>query len=376
MKAGEIFNKQKQKSRILVAPLDWGLGHATRCIPIIRELLILDCEVLIAAEGISKNLLLAEFPGLTFLPIIDYGIKYSRKKNLLGIKIFTQIPRIATIIFNEHKWLKKVLRDKDIDAVISDNRFGLYHKKIPCIYITHQVNIKTGNFFTDLLAKKIHGWFIKKYTACWIPDFAEAPGVAGELSHTAELPVNSHYIGCLSRFEYIPELTKKYDLLFSLSGPEPQRSIFEKLLINEARHFEGAILLIRGLPGKNVDPVEQLDHMEVRDHLTAAQLNEALQSAKFIISRSGYTSIMDYMKLGCKAILVPTPGQKEQEYLAEIPATQKLFVTSPQKKFSLKKLLAEANQTRENLPVYDMDLYKKTVTEFVDGLRNTVSSNE
>lgn len=366
---GEIFNKAGIKPRILVAPLEWGLGHATRCIPIIRELINLDCIVIIAAEGSTENLLKAEFPKLAYVKLNGYRLRYNRRRSLFMFKLFIQIPRIIYTIYTEHFWLKKIVNDFNIDAVISDNRFGLFHYKIPTIYITHQVRIKTGRRLTDRWAKSIHQWFIKKYTICWIPDFESAPGIAGELSHGPDIPSNAQYIGCLSRFEHTPEINKKYDLLFCVSGPEPQRSIFENLLVGEAKNFEGKILLVRGLPGKNIEPLDHLPNMVVRDHLTASELNEALQSAPIIISRSGYTSVMDYLKLGCKAILVPTPGQKEQEYLADILSAQNFFITSPQEKFSLEHLVNKGEHLHLDFPKFDMNQYKKAVAEFVGTLR-------
>ena len=169
---GENFNILAKKPRILVAPLDWGLGHATRCIPIITELIAKDCEVLIGARGEAKALLEQEFPQLLFLSSTGYRMKYSRKRRWLTLKIFLQFPKIIAGIYNEHKWLKKIIKEQAIDAVISDNRFGMYNSAVYCIYITHQLTIKTGNRFTQWFAQKIHYHFINKYRECWIPDMA------------------------------------------------------------------------------------------------------------------------------------------------------------------------------------------------------------
>jgi hypothetical protein len=198
------INRNTGSKRVLVAPLDWGLGHATRCIPIIYELLSLNMEVIIAAGGATKKLLEKEFPKLEFVYLRGYNVKYSNKKWLLPLTLLLQAPIIFTRIYQEKQWLKRAISTLQIDAVISDNRFGLYHSTTPCIYITHQLMIKTGNRFTEWLAKKIHYFFINKYTACWVPDNEHAPTLAGELSHPKTLPlVPVKYLGPLSRFEKI-----------------------------------------------------------------------------------------------------------------------------------------------------------------------------
>ncbi|HEV2830549.1 MAG TPA: glycosyl transferase family 28, partial [Hanamia sp.] len=194
------FNKIVKIPRILICPLDWGLGHATRCIPIIKELIARNCEVIIAADTLTFSLLKEEFPSIVFLRKKGYEMKYSRSKNGLWIKVLLQLPKIILKINQENRWLKKTIDQYKPDAIISDNRFGMYSKKVPCIYITHQLFIKTGKPFTERVAQKIHHFFIKKYTQCWVPDFKEN-GLAGKLSHPGKIPSNVIYIGALSRFQ-------------------------------------------------------------------------------------------------------------------------------------------------------------------------------
>ena len=170
------------------------MGHATRCIPIIKELIRLNCEVFIVADKKIFSLLKKEFPDTVFLRFKGYEIEYSGHKSLLALTLFFQFPKIIFSIFGEKKWIKKIIREHSIDVVISDNRFGMYSKKIPSVYITHQLCIKTGNIFTDNIAKKIHNYFIKKYRSCWVPDF-QINGLAGELSHPKKIPSNVVYMG-------------------------------------------------------------------------------------------------------------------------------------------------------------------------------------
>ena len=366
MANGKKINIRPVKLQILVAPLEWGLGHATRCIPIINELINQNCEVYIAAEGATCYLLKQEFPELIFLPLAGYRMKYSRKKNFLPWKILTQFPKIAFTINNEHQWLKKTVKKYKIDGIISDNRFGMYHTNIPSVYITHQLLIKTGNSIQERIAQRIHYYFINKYKECWVPDY-EANGLAGELSHPKKLPDRIKYLGALSRFESI-NLEKKYDLLVSISGPEPQRTIFEEQLLNELKTYTGKVLFIRGLPDNSQELKIENPSVEIKNHLCASELNAAIQQSDIVLSRCGYTTIMDLIKLQKKAVLVPTPGQTEQEYLAAYLLKKKIFYTTNQNDFNLQTSLQKANTFPFSFTNYSMDQYKNVIHQFVQSL--------
>ncbi len=350
------ININSYVKRVLVAPLDWGLGHATRCIPIIYALQEQNFEVIIAADGAVKNLLKTEFPDVVFTHLKGYKIRYSSKAGLLPLRLLVQFPRLLSRVFFEHLWLKKIIKEYQINLVISDNRLGLYHKKIPCIYITHQLQIKTGNLFTQWLAQRMHYFFINKYSACWIPDNELTKNLAGELSHPKRLPATTvKYIGPLSRFKKIT-IEKKYELLILISGPEPQRTIFETLMMKELKSFDGNVLLVRGLPGSsggNLRFQHNQNKITVVNHLAAADLNIAIQQCNAVVCRSGYTTIMDLVKVQQKAILIPTPGQTEQQYLAGYLMQQKMFFSVWQNNFSLSAALKsmDAFTFRNNVTV-------------------------
>lgn len=365
---GNNFNNHSHKPRILVAPLDWGLGHATRCIPIINEFIVLNCEVLILADKSIFFLLKKEFPNIVFLRYKGYEIKYSRSKKFFSLKMFLQFPKIIISIWEEKKWLKKIIKKYSIDAVISDNRFGMYSKEIPSVYITHQLYIKTGNKITELIAQKIHYYFIKKYNYCWIPDYKNN-GLAGELSHPKTLLPNIIYIGPLSRFSSLPHIEKVYDLLVTISGPEPQRTIFEKRILSQLKNFSGTVLLIRGLPDDNNNLPVSTGTMKIVNHLSAKELNKALEQSKTIIGRSGYTSVMDLIALKKKAILIATPGQTEQEYLAEYLLEKKYFFAVDEKHFSIEDSLKKASLFDFKTLDISSQEYKKTINEFVLSLK-------
>ncbi|MDR6566169.1 UDP:flavonoid glycosyltransferase YjiC, YdhE family [Chitinophaga ginsengisegetis] len=356
--------------KILIVPLDWGLGHATRDIPLIREMLNAGCQVFIAAEGKHAALLQQEFPQLTILPLPGYRIQYAQKGQFFGLKIIQQIPKIFRAINYEQRWLKKIVAEYQINAVISDNRFGLYHKNIPTVFITHQLLIKTpfGGWIERTL-QKINYRFINKYSACWIPDFPGSNNLSGELAHPGQLPAHTTYIGCLSRFEPKPGVEKKYDLLVLISGPEPQRSNLEKLILDQVKSLSITALIVSGKPGtpqhEQVAPgVTQINH------LNASELNEAMLASDMVLSRSGYTTLMDLAKLNKKAILIPTPGQSEQVYLGEYLMEKGYFYSLPQERFHLKTALDEASRFpfRSFHHEQDMNQYKQVVQQFVQSL--------
>jgi uncharacterized protein (TIGR00661 family) len=360
----ENFNIPEHKPRILIAPLDWGLGHATRCIPIISTLIQLGCTVVVAAEGPVKALLQNEFPDVQFVELKGYHIQYSRSACWMPIKLLFQFPKIIYRIYAENRWLKKEIKSNRIDAVIADNRMGLFHKKIPCIYITHQLTIKTGNRFTENIAQKIHYHYINKFSTCWVPDAAGIANLAGVLSHPAKLPkVPVTYLGPLSRFEK-KGVDVKYDICIILSGPEPQRTIFEKIILEGVYKVEGKICLVRGLPGETDIPDFKSPSIEIRNHLAAEELNNIILQSKMIVSRCGYSTVMDLVKLQKKAILVPTPGQTEQEYLGRYLQNQKLFYCVDQYGFSLQEVLKSAASFNFSTAAIDANVYKTVIENF------------
>jgi uncharacterized protein (TIGR00661 family) len=357
------INKIITKKRILVAPLDWGLGHTTRCIPIIKAFITSGFEVILAAEKAGNALLIKEFPTLKILPLKGYNIGYSKNSRMLLLKLIMQFPKIHAAIKNENLWLDNVIKEYKIDIVLSDNRFGLYNKNAHCIFITHQLNIKTGNSFTEKLAQKINYFFINKFNECWIPDEAGRENFAGELAHPIILPkIPITYIGGLSRFKKI-DTTKKIDLLVLLSGPEPQRTIFEKIIIGQMKGSVLKIALVRGLPmaENNIE----VEGVETYNHLLAEDLNKLILESTIIIARSGYTTVMDLSKLQKKAIFVPTSRQTEQEYLASYLSEKNYCTYENQISFDLQAALNKINNA--NLIPYPV-LENNNLTERINSL--------
>ncbi|MDP8229203.1 MAG: glycosyltransferase [Candidatus Electryoneaceae bacterium] len=328
---------------VLVAPLDWGLGHATRCVPIIRALRQRDLNVVIASEGRSLKLLKREFPALTALELPVYGIRYPKKGSMAGVML-RQLPKILWTVVQEHRALAAIIHRYDIDAVISDNRFGLWTKTVPCVYITHQIMIMVPNWLKMIepILHLLHRWVINRYDECWIPDYEDEPNISGDLSHKYPLPGNACYIGPLSRFKRIDDAEKKWDLLAILSGPEPQRTVFERELLSQVERLPGQpvkTLIVQGITEKR--ETQQLsDGITVVSSMTADELNREMASAEVVLMRAGYCGLMDLAVMGKKAILVPTPGQTEHEYLARYFHRQKIFYSESPDRFDLERALS------------------------------------
>ena len=337
------MNHLSASPKILVAPLDWGLGHATRCIPIIRELLLQNCTVLIAAEGKIKALLQAEFPQISFVHLPGYRIEYASSGWGLAIKIVAQIPKLLSVIRQEHVWLQKVVEEENIDAVISDNRYGLYHQNIPSVFITHQLLIKAPVKLAEDFLQVLNYQYINKFDECWVPDAEGENNLAGILSHPSkELSIPTHYIGLLSRFSSDQSSSPGGYLMVLLSGPEPQRTLLENQLLQELKDYTEPVLLVRGLPGGNAE-IKENGNVNVFSHLPAAELEEKIRGSSIVISRCGYSTIMDLAVLKKRSILIPTPGQTEQEYLAKHLMKKNFALCVEQKKFRLKNALQLAN---------------------------------
>ncbi|SDS19055.1 conserved hypothetical protein [Gramella sp. MAR_2010_147] len=298
----------------MVATLNWGLGHSARCIPIIKHLQLNNFEPIVASDGEALKLLKKEFPHLIHIELPSYNIQYTKKGYYLKWKMIMDSPMILKAIKAEKNLTREIVKDYDIKGIISDNRFGVRNELLKTnIFITHQLNVLSGN--TTFLSSYLNQQYISKFDECWVPDVEGEKNLSGILGHLKKKPENVKYIGPLSRLEKL-ETPELYDFLILLSGPEPQRSILESILLKEFRNSKAQILLIRGFFSE--DSLEFTNpNINIKNHLFGEALEEAINASKYVISRSGYTSIMDLAKLDKKAFFIPTPGQKEQEYLAK-----------------------------------------------------------
>jgi uncharacterized protein (TIGR00661 family) len=328
------MNLNLKTKTILVAPLNWGLGHATRCIPIIKALEKNNFIPIIATDGIALDLLRKEFPYLQTLELPSYHIEYAENAKNFKWKMIKNCPKMIQAIRDEKKIVKKWIKKYDIDGLISDNRLGVYSKKIPSVFITHQLQVMTGS--TTWITSKIHQLIIKKYTQCWVPDFEDSPNLTGELGHLKNSSWPVKYLGPLSRL-HEKNIEKMYDLMIILSGPEPQRTMLEEKLKKEILRYKGAVIFIKGIVEKE-QKKEQIGHVTYYNYMNTGHLEMSFNQSKTILCRSGYTTVMDLAKLNKKAFFIPTPGQYEQEYLAEKLEKEGLVPYASQDNFKIEDL--------------------------------------
>lgn len=336
------FNTKNFKGPVvLLSPLDWGLGHATRCIPIVNHLLRVGCEVIIAVEGPQKDLLEQEFPLIQFVDIKGYRLRFGKERWSTIVKILSSVPKILTAINQEKKWLNAFLKANKVDLIISDNRYGFTHAEVPSVFITHQLTIRSPfGKLSQRVLQKMNYHFIDKFDMCWVPDYQEFPGLAATLSHPQIKPsIPVRYLGPLSRFDRNPESSLSNDVLVILSGPEPQRTILEEKILTQLSQVSKKVIVVRGLPGDTKTKPTPENGVLFYNHLPKAELNQLVLASSVIISRSGYSTIMDLLPLGKRCIFIPTPGQTEQEYLARNLTEQGYCLSFSQEAFSLPKAL-------------------------------------
>ena len=353
------------RKKVLISPLDWGLGHTTRCVTIVRTLLDNDMIVIVACNTEQKTLLQQEFTNIEFIELKGYNITYSKNYKLFPLKLLIQLPKIFLRIIKEHRWLQKAIDKHSIDVVISDNRYGLYSNKIPCIFITHQLTIKAPFAWQEYVLQQINYSFINRFSQCWVPDFEGENNIAGILSHPQKLPnIPVHYIGPLARFLKDATVQIRYQVCIILSGPEPQRTILEDIILQQLLAIPENCLLVRGKV--DADPIKtSRPNVTIKNHLKGADLQAVIQASEIVIARSGYTSVMELLALQKKSILIPTPGQTEQEYLAKQLMQQQWAWCIDQKDFNLVNVLKQSSNFNYRLPDISTDLLSNFIKKIL-----------
>ncbi len=318
---------------ILVSPLEWGLGHTVRLVPMIEHLTAKGHRVLLASDGRSLRFLRFRFPGLPWVRMPFYPVRYPVNRWFF-LKIIPQIPGILRAIRQNHQQVSRLVKEWSISLIISDHRYGLTYSGVPSIFITNQLWLKAPKGFAwgEPLVYRLHLWYLKKYTRIWLPDLPGEPNISGIQTHPPHLPLRAEYIGPISRFRNIspeqPGNANPFEILGLLSGPEPQRTILEDILIENCRATGTAAVILRGLPPE--DPSAHLSEedngcIRLINHATDRQLLWYILQAPRIICRPGNSTVSDLILLGKSALLVPTPGQTEQEYVAKHLAAQGWF---------------------------------------------------
>ncbi|MGM0635241.1 MAG: glycosyltransferase [Bacteroidota bacterium] len=330
------------KPKILIAPLNWGLGHASRCIPIIREMLKRNYELVLASDGDALQLLQDEFPSLKSYQLAPLEITYSQKKLLFQARLIQQLNNLNQHRKKDYQATQDIIEKEKISGIVSDNRLGVYSHQIPSVYITHQLAIKGG--LGGKIATRIHQKLMGEFQEIWVPDSEQKSTLSGELGHLKNHNLPVKYIGPLSRFRKKNTLIK-YNYVAVLSGPEPQREFLQQLLLEQLTKLPGKKALVCG---KNISTKQLVrKDIEVFGRLKSDDLEELVLSSEIIIARSGYSSIMDLVALGKPGILIPTPGQPEQEYLAKFMEKKNLFCRIEQSRINQNRLQKATKQVEE-----------------------------
>ncbi len=335
---------------VLVCPLNWGLGHATRCVPIINALKNLGDDVIIAADKGPLAFLRQAFPDLEYIEFPGFDPKYS-KNNSQVFKFLFSYPRAKRAFRRDHRKLETLIKEHDIDIVISDNRFGCWSRNVYCVFITHQLHIQVPHIWkwASPFIRIFNNRYIKRYNEVWVPDYEDDPSLAGKLSHPYNRRIKTEYIGIMSRFnannQEVAEKTIKY--LVILSGPEKQRTVFENIILEQAKGTKGNIVILRAKPTDEELPKDVPANVRMYNHVDDETFVKFVNSAENIICRGGYSSLMDLIRLGKSAYLVPTPGQTEQEYLAKHLCKEGYFNKCKQSNFRLDKVITPEITIRE-----------------------------
>ena len=359
-----------KRLHVLVCPLNWGLGHASRMVPVIDVLLELNCRVTASASGKPMTMLREEFKSrIDYIDFPGPSICYNSWMPA-AMSIFFQIPYLLFWVFRENQYLRKILIQEQPDMVISDNRYGVRNRKVLSDFVTHQLNIQMPAGFG--WAGRIFNYFnhriIRNFDHCLVPDKEEFPGLAGELSHGSRLPDIS-YTGPMSRFysnkpwpeENPAEQIPGDFILVLLSGPEPQRSILEKLLMKELTNE--TVVWFRGLPG-NKNPVKK-NGQWFYNHANRQLMSWFIRESSMVICRSGYTTIMDLCVFGKKTVMIPTPGQTEQEYLARLLQKSGYIESLEQNNLKMLKDSIRSAHNKHGLPEIQKDELKIKLRELI-----------
>lgn len=313
-----------KNQNILISPLDWGFGHTTRCVPIIKLLLKNENTIIFAGNNAQINFIKIEFPQIKTEYIEGYNIQLSSKKST-----YTQLAKqgksILNAIKNEINWVNNYIKTQTIDLIISDNRYGFRHKNIDSIFMAHQLNLCLPYLKTIVNSKLAK--YINQFSCCWIYDDQNI-NLAGKLSQPKKIKIPYIYIGLHTRF-FDKKISNIYDYLIVVSGPNPENIDFLNALEQKIKNSTLKIGIVSTV--KSVNNFESIDYYY---NPTTNKLNSLINASKCIVSRSGYTTLMDLFLRNKEAILIPTKGQYEQEYLGNyVKCSHFKFVSMSNLKF-------------------------------------------
>jgi len=331
--------------RVLFGVCSWGLGHATRDLPLLRRMIKTGHTLTLVGIGRSLDLLKDELKdACSYFTIPDYSSAYS-ERDFSVARFLSYFPIYMNEIVQEHSQIKKLIKREKYERIISDNRYGVYNKEIPSYLISHQLRfIAPGRVKLFEMATEGFNYSFFKYnfSKFLVPDYKE-DGLSGDLSHNLKYfkEEKIEYLGVLSDLRK-RETAEDIDYFIPLSGPEPQRTILEKKILEQAPLLKGKVVIALGKPE---DPRnETVNHLRVFGYLGRKRQEEIMNRSKLVITRPGYTTVMELSLLGKKALFIPTPGQTEQVYLAEYHKKRKNFYSVNQDRLNLTRDVEEAKK--------------------------------
>jgi uncharacterized protein (TIGR00661 family) len=321
---------------IIYGICSWGLGHATRSLPIIRKLIDENNKITIISHGRSLELIKKELGGNSeYIDIPDYPMLLSENSRQFMAKSIIYWPLFIRKILYGFNRLNDILEKKEYDIIISDSRYDIHSEKIPSFFISHQMRIMNPLRIKILEkgSELYNLYFFKRFNGVLVPDYKE-DNLSGDLSHNLNKidEKKIHYVGVLSDFKKINK-KKDIDYFISISGPEPQRSLFEQKLLSQVDKLTGKIIMTLGKAEKK--GIINNKNIETYSFLEKNKREDFLNRSKLIISRSGYSTILDLTVLGLKALMCPTPGQIEQEYLSDYHNKKRTFYSVSQDNLDL-----------------------------------------
>jgi len=314
-----------ERKKIVISPLNWGFGHAGRMIPVAQKLQQMGHEVIFGANADLIPMIRQELPGIDMIEIPGMRMRYSRFMPQY-MAVLLQVPAVIIASLSEHRQLKRIVRDKHPDIVISDNRFGFFNPNVFCVYVTHMLRIPFPKpfRFLEFVGIILHRIVINRYDACLVPDMMGPENLAGHLSHVKRMPGNTFYAGLLSRFTPMNTMPEREPYIcLMLSGPEPQRTILLKKVAAAAEKNKKKLVV---LSASGIDTSHYKDFITFVTGQPSSVLQGYIEKADMVICRSGYTSLMELASLSKGAIIIPTPGQTEQEYLGEYNNGRRGFI--------------------------------------------------
>lgn len=292
---------------ILISALDWGGGHTTRCVSLIERLIKSGNRIIFAGNEEQNSFMKNEFKSIELEYLQGYEISLSSKQNTY-FQIFRQLVKISRAIKNELLFVEQMVAKYNLDLILSDNRYGFRSKEVNSIFIGHQLNLELPffkNWTNNVLSK-----LVNKFDRVWIVD-DQTVNLSGRLSSTTRLNIPYDYIGFLARFQ-TEKRTKKYDYLIIISGPNPENGLFLKEIEKAIVRSKNSYVIVSKV--KSEQKIKGVDYFYAP---STKMMNNLLNESEVIISKAGYTTLMELYSLGKKAILMPTHGQFEQEYLAK-----------------------------------------------------------